>query len=250
MALFGSADRKLPFVTQAYQVDTANLEEVRELAVRLSEEPRKVFFLFILPKPPTAEELNNLRLEEFRPLADLCTLIQSLMRSLQETGEYQASLLLYLMRFSREFPLPPMSLELNFPDMPQEWNNKPPSEEQTAKYILDNPAAWLKFLQKTGQPLGKDFSIPAGQVSFHYEYEAHPMHSLMASAIAAVQEAISVVKFEGVHSVLRKCVECKNVFLIQKNHPDQMYCSHRCANRVAMRRRRQKEAEERKKTPV
>ena len=50
-------------------------------------------------------------------------------------------------------------------------------------------------------------------------------------------EAIPIL-LQNQIDLLRLCPECSSIYLVQKNHPDQTYCSHRCRSRVGERRRR------------
>lgn len=233
MALFGPSDKALPFLTQAYQIDTSNTEELRALAGRLAAEPRKMIFLNTpLIVPPTEEELSHWAAEDFLPFARSCDLIQEMMVALYDHGSYKASHIRQFRQLSKQFPMPMSVLALNDPFYTTTITFWLPDFDTS-----QDTAPILSFIEMEKRGIEEpDFYIPARTVSFHQESIGSPLERLMNLIVHILWGWVNSVMAEG--SNLRKCNECQNLYVVQKNHPEQTFCSNRCKSRDFMRRKR------------
>ena len=66
---------------------------------------------------------------------------------------------------------------------------------------------------------------------------AKAMHVLADAVLHLLKEVVRRSR-SGEPPPLRQCPECKYAYVVSKYHPEQQYCSHRCSNRISIRRKR------------
>ena len=212
MALFGNADAGLPLLTQVFQLDVGNVEEMRMFCDRYTEmEIAKINdkYKFI-----DDEEISATMRELYAGVAErakqnikaiqiVCALAQSMCQDIVKEN-----------RIDKEDFLALRELDQN-------WR-------PTLHAVDEKTGEWADF--------GDGDYLPASRIKIA-EYD-------LASEISWKIFAELKMTLIQQRDRLKICEECQNVFVRDYNRSDQKYCSHRCGDRVSARKRLQRKREE------
>lgn len=220
MAIFGKADADLPLLTQFYQVALpdgweSNPEVFWESELRTwTHRMQGIVQQGIAPsaRPKYLQDLQGLaHVHTWAvPLMDACADRSTVSRDVLGQLEQEAEALerpYFMVRFERT---PDEIAELS-----RSMNRPPERIPKTYAFSLD--------------VLRPEEQVPITSVEWHTEpsRDREIKDRIVSDLLAAVQDPASVAR----------CPECQSAFILRRT--DQQFCSHRCADRVSTRRRRQ-----------
>lgn len=233
MALFGPADRNLPFLTHAYQANLDDITEVRELAHRLREDIERDFIRnevvkeeekrpanFAMWFVPDGDWIDKHSDSQFAVFITLCRLIQSIMDTLEKDHSVLIGDIKAIERLTNDYPIEPAVVaKIDFYTEDYDRGGKLhddtaiPVDALHAIIYQDTPNLW----------------------TFLFRRAWHIIFDLIREYIGEVK-ASSVG--EPFNPPLRRCEECESVYQVRTQKDVLKYCSQRCANRAWMRKKR------------